>query len=117
MATPDPNLDRLLDLAGEVLVISEDGEYWVKFEAWKVAPTPAKPHGVAYSLTLHGPGNERLVGFDNAHPVSPAKWGEAQDHRHAGRRAQPYEYSDAAALLEAFWTQVDAVLDERGVDR
>jgi predicted transcriptional regulator len=67
VATPDPSLDRLLDLAGEVLVISEDGEYWVKFEAWKVAPTPAKPHGVAYSLTLQGvldasrrgPGRER----------------------------------------------------------
>ena len=50
-------------------------------------------------------------------PCRLQKWGEAQDHRHAGRRAQPYEYSDAAALLQAFWTQVDAVLDERGVDR
>ena len=117
MAAPHHSLDRLLDLDGEVLVISEDGQYWVKFEVWQVLPTAGKPHGVAYSLTLHGPGNERLIGFDNAHPVPPTKWGEAQDHHHTGQKVKPYEYTDAAALLQAFWMEVDAVLDEKGVNR
>jgi hypothetical protein len=67
----DPGLDQLLDLNGEVLVISTDGKYWVKFEVHEVEVSVSKPHGLKYSLTLHGPGNKRLVGFDNAHPVPP----------------------------------------------
>lgn len=63
MAAPDHSLDRLLDLDGVVLVISEDSQYWVKFEVWQIPPTAGKPHGLGYSLTLHGPGNERLVGL------------------------------------------------------
>ena len=114
---PDHSLDRLLDLAGEVLVVSDDGHYWVKFEVRRVPVTPAKPHGLDYSLTLHGPGNDRLVGFDNAHPVRPAKRGEPQDHRHAYKVAKPYGYKDAAGLLEAFWAEVDACLEKLRVKR
>jgi hypothetical protein len=32
----DTGLDRLLELDGEVLVLSEDGGYWVKFEVHEV---------------------------------------------------------------------------------
>jgi hypothetical protein len=39
----DDSLDRLLDLDGEVLVISQDGQYWVKFEVRRVPVTTAKP--------------------------------------------------------------------------
>jgi len=36
----------------------------------RVPSSREKPHGIDYSLTLHGPDGERLVGFDNAHPVA-----------------------------------------------
>ena len=58
---------------------------------------------------------QRLVGFDNAHPVAKQKRGEPQDHRHRLRTIGAYEYRDAATLLADFWTTVDAVLRERGV--
>ena len=64
---------------------------------------------------LHGPDGERLVGFDNAHPVGRRKRGEPQDHRHRLRTVRPYDYQDAASLIVDFWETVDAVLKERGV--
>jgi len=116
MAAPrDHTLDRLLDLDGEVLVVDQKGRYWVKFVVKRVPESPAKPHGLDYSLTLHGPSGERVIGFDNAHPVSPAKWGEPQDHRHRVRGVKLYEDSDAAALLEAFWSEVDRILRDKGI--
>jgi hypothetical protein len=75
---PDHSLDQLLGLDGEVLVISEDGSYWVKFEVRRVPVTAAKPHGLDYSLSLHDSDNRRVLGFDNSHPVPPTKWGEPQ---------------------------------------
>jgi hypothetical protein len=65
-----------------------------------------KPHGIDYSLTLHGPDGERLVGFDNAHPLGRRKRGEPQDHRHRLRTIRAYDYRDAATLLADFWTTV-----------
>ncbi len=83
--------------------------------ATPVAVSPEKPHGLDYSLTLHGPNGERLVGFDNAHPVARQKRGKPQDHRHRLRTIKAYDYRDAATLLGDFWTPVDAVLREKGV--
>jgi hypothetical protein len=114
---PDHGLDQLLDLGGEVLVISEDGQYWVKFDVRRVPATVSKPHGLDYSLTLHGPGNQRVLGYDNAHPVPPGTWGAPHDHRHGHMTVKPYDYESAAALLEAFWADVDAYLDDPGVER
>ncbi len=37
------------------------------------------------------------------------------DHRHRFRTVRPYEYQDAATLLEDFWVLVDSVLKEEGV--
>jgi hypothetical protein len=48
----DDSLDTLLDLDGEVLFIDE--KHWVKFTVKRVEPTPERPHGLSYSLTLHG---------------------------------------------------------------
>jgi hypothetical protein len=79
-----------------------EGGHWVKFVVTRVPASREKPHGVDYSLTLHGPGGKRLVGFDNAHPVAPQEQGEAQDHHHRLRTVRPYEYSDAATLLADF---------------
>jgi hypothetical protein len=63
----DPGLGTLLLLDGESFVV--EGGYWVKFDVKQVPVSREKPHGLEYSLTLHGSENERLLGFDNAHPV------------------------------------------------
>lgn len=115
----DPGLDTLLDLDGQTLFVDEIG-HWVKFVVRRTATTPKRPHGLSYSLTLHAPNGDRLVGFDNAHPVKerrgPSTRRRAEgDHRHRLRAIRPYEYKDAATLLEDFWKEVDAVLQERGL--
>jgi len=51
----DTFLDALLDLDGQVLVIDPEGRHWVRFAARRVPASEARPHGLDYSLTLHGP--------------------------------------------------------------
>jgi hypothetical protein len=114
MRKHDPALDTLLDLDGLTFVVDPEGGHWVRFVVNQVPVTPEKPHGLDYSLTLHGRNGQRLVGFDNAHPVGRQKRRQPQDHRHRIRTVRPYEYRDAATLLADFWTEVDAVLKERG---
>jgi hypothetical protein len=111
----DATLDVLLDLDGQVLVVDPEGGHWVRFVVTRVPPSPEKPHGIDYSLTLHGPNRERLVGFDNAHRVARQKRGAPQDHHHRLGTIRSYRYRNAATLLADFWTMVDAVLRERGV--
>ena len=114
----DPGLDTLLDLHGQILFVDEIG-HWVKFVVQRTEVSTEWPHGISYSLTLHAPDGARLVGFDNAHPVrdrrgpGTRKRGES-DHRHRLRTIRPYDYKDAATLLEDFWNEVDGVLKERG---
>lgn len=114
MRRHDPALDTLLDLDGLTFVVDPEGGHWVRFVVTRVEPTPEKPHGLDYSLTLHGRNGERLVGFDNAHPVAKQECGNPQDHRHRVHTVRPYVYSDAAQLLADFWAEVDRVLKERG---
>ena len=118
----DPSLDALLDLDGTVLVVDPETKHWVRFVVTSVEATEAKPHGLDYSLTLHGPDGERLVGFDNAHPIRlragpSGKRRGAQDHKHRLKTVKPYEYRDAATLLGDFWDEVYAVLKEKGVSQ
>src|SRR6266404_5146057 len=85
--TRDASLDTLPDLDGTVLVIDEEGGYWVKFEVRRVETTSERPPGLCYSLTLHGSANKRLVGFDNAHGVRQSRrpGGKSRtvyDHKH-----------------------------------
>ena len=115
MTERDVGLDHLLYLDGEVIIIHPGG-YWVKFDVKAVTVTTERPHGLDYSLTLHGPNNERILGFDNAHPVPPAKWGEPRDHEHRPKKTIPYKYETAFGLLEAFWKAVDRELRERGIE-
>jgi len=115
----DPSLDDLLDLDGQVLVVDPEGRHWVRFVVRRVSVTEMKPHGLTYSLTLHGPDGERLAGFDNAHPVKGRSGSgrpieAAYDHKHTMKAVRPYEYQDAATLLADFWTTVDAVLRKIG---
>jgi hypothetical protein len=116
----DPSLDALLELNGQVLVIDPETSHWVRFVVRRVPASEAKPHGLDYSLTLHGPDGERLMGFDNAHPVRDrsgpgGKTGPKFDHKHRLKAARPYQYKDAATLLADFWTAVDAVLREKRI--
>ncbi len=67
----DETLATLLNLNGEVFPM-ENG-YWTKFDVWLVDPEPHIPHGVRYSLSLHDRCNRRILGFDNAHAIRPAK--------------------------------------------
>lgn len=110
-------LDTLLDLHEEVLI--QDGGYWIKIEAWTVAPTEGVPHGIRYSLTLHDPSGTRVLGYDNSHAVNPSKKGFAgrrleydHVHKHARDKGMPYEFSDAGQLLTDFFEEVDKVLKE-----
>lgn len=109
-------LDPLLDLDGVILVVDPESGLWVRFVVTRVPETSDKPHGLDYSLTLHDRNGERLVGFDNAHPVRGQRRGEPQDHFHKARRVGPYGYTDAATLLNDFWREVDAVLKARGIE-
>lgn len=114
----DPSLDALLDLDGQVLVIDEAG-YWVKFVVHQVIVTEDKPHGLDYTLTLHGPDGKRLIGFDNAHQVPGKRLGApaAKDHRHRMHAVSPYDYTDAGTLVAAFWQEVESVMRQEGVWR
>jgi len=116
----DPGLDALLALDGVVFVVDPKGAHWVKMVVKQVAPSRERPHGISYSLTLHASNGERLIGYDNAHAVSTGtgpgrRASAAHDHRHQHGRTRPYDFCDAATLMQDFWNDVDAVLRERGV--
>lgn len=116
----ESSLDALLNLDGQLLFVDPEARYWVQFVVRRVTVSEARPHGLDYSLTLHGPDGERLVGFDNAHPVKvrSGPGGKAHptfDHKHRLKTVRPYEYADAATLLADFWTAVETVLRDRGV--
>ena len=116
----DPGAEVLLDLDSQVLVVDTKGQYWVRFSVSRANFSAERPHGLNYSLTLHGPGGHRLVGFDNAHPVreSHGPGGKSRgslDHKHRMETVRPYWFKDAATLLADFWAEVDKLLKERGV--
>ncbi len=96
------------------------GGYWVKIVAHKVEPSEAKPHGIDYSLCLFSSDDERLVCFDNAHPVrkkgfARPKVVSANDHVHMGKDVESYPYVDAEGLMHDFWEAVDQILAAKGV--
>ncbi len=108
MESRDPTLDVLVDLDGQVLVVDPKGGYWVRFVVTRVPESAEKPHGIDYSLTLHGPDGERLVGFDNAQPVGDRKRGEPQDHRHRLRpsdRMSTRMLQPCLLISGRLWTQ------------
>lgn len=120
-SSQESGLDYLLDLDGNIEVQNEEG-YWVKMEVCRVAVTAERPHGIKYSLTLHAPDRERLIGFDNAHGgVKPEgghfkhagkKYPYDHKHRHAKDAGVLYEFDTAYQLLDDFYAEVDRVLKE-----
>ena len=107
------DLENLLMLDGEVFPL--DNGCWVKFEAKRVEPSSAIPHGVKYSLTLHDKRNHRVIGYDNAHSFkSTQKYGakkESYDHIHKKMDVISYEFESAAQLMEDFWKSVDYYME------
>ena len=96
--------------------------YWLKFEIKRVEPTPERPHGLRYSFTLHDPGGQRLLGFDNAHAVDPvgSRFKDRPllaDHWHRTEtdEGRPYRFVSADKLIEDFFAEVRRVLVDRGV--
>ena len=117
---PEHELAYLLDYDGTRFLF--DAGYWVKIEVARAGVTRQRPHGLAYSLTLHGPDGARLLGFDNAHGVRSrggryARRPEANDHWHRTEtdEGRPYPFRSALGLVEDFLAEVERVLSERGV--
>lgn len=119
MPRRDPGLGRLLDLDGFLAEIG--GGYWVKIEAEEVPVDATRPHGIAYTLTLHDAAGHRVFGIDNAHVVrstrGPAGRSQrARDHLHRGEAVRPYVYRDADTLIDDFWREVAAILKREGIE-
>jgi len=107
----DHTLETLISLDG---FIAETGEgYWVKIEARTFEQDQTKPYGIKYSLTLHDPKGERVLGYDNAHSVPSKPSIKAHDHMHKSGKIINYDYKDAAKLLEDFWKDVDRILGRK----
>ncbi len=113
----DAGLDALLDLDGSIL--DQGDGYWVKITVRLVGtPSAERPHGISYSLTLHDPYNQRILGFDNAHAIKPmgnTKYSGQRveyDHKHRGIKDKgvPYRFVDCYQLLKDFFNEVDRVL-------
>jgi hypothetical protein len=117
----DHTTEFLLGFNGRVHYLAQG--YWLKFEARRIEPTAERPHGLRYSLTLHDPNGDRLVGFDNAHGVPPQgsrfrKPDVEHDHWHrtGDDQGRPYRFTTISQLLDDFETEVRRVLAERGID-
>lgn len=113
-------LEFLLAFDGRIHYLEKG--YWLKFAIARVEATKNRPHGLSYSFTLHAPDGTRLVGFDNAHDVSPKgsrlkRRGETTDHWHRTDEdpGRPYQFKDAETLIDDFFNEVERVLRDRGV--
>ncbi len=94
------------------------GEFWVKFDVIEVEVTTDRPHGIKYSLSLHDGNNQRIMGFDNAHPVKVSSGFKgrkfAYDHVHktASDPGTEYTFSNPEQLIADFWDEIDKVLTD-----
>jgi hypothetical protein len=113
-------LEFLLAFDGRIHHLEEG--YWLKFEIKRIEASKERPHGLAYSFTLHAPDGTRLLGIDNAHSV-PARGSrfkpapQASDHWHRTEHdpGRPYAFKDAETLIDDFFDEVERVLSERGI--
>ena len=117
----ETGLDYLLGLNGNIEFQNDEG-YWVNMDVSRVTVSTERPHGIKYSLTLHSPGGERLMGFDNAHGgIKPAgsrflhvgkQYPYDHRHRYAADSGITYEFNTAYQLISDFYAEVDRVLKE-----
>lgn len=112
----DIGIETLLNLND--YIISQEGGYWVKIEAWTVPVTISIPHGICYSITLHEPYGKRILAYDNSDAIkAPKKYKfaghrQAYDHkhRHVADKGVPYEFKDVYQLLADSFGEVDILL-------
>ena len=118
----DPGIENLLYLDGMVLEVDSELGYFVQIKAALAEVTPGRPQGIKYSLTLHSKDNDRLMGFDNAHPMEDRRRGKFSrhrklskwDHKHRFKDVAvvtPYDYINAEKLLIDFWCAVDEAIE------
>jgi hypothetical protein len=85
-----------------VLLFHEKVEYAdgdiVEVKAWAVAPSPAKPEGIKYSLVYIGKDGTRILGYDNAEGKG--------HHKHLGGRESASEFTTIERLIERFGQEV-----------
>lgn len=123
MSDYDPRkagLGTLLSLAGYRAEIG--GGFWVAISVSEVTPEAGRPYGIQYALTLHRPGDERILGYDNAHAID-VRAGPSNrsarpvtfDHVHKGERVVPYTFRSPEDLLVDFWRDVERILKEEGI--
>ncbi|MDQ2667753.1 MAG: DUF6516 family protein [Gemmatimonadota bacterium] len=115
----DYGLELLLDYNGRQETLP--GGYFLKFEIKRTSASDSRPHGLRYSFTLHDSDSMRILGFDNAHSVKPlggrGKKPPQHDHWHRTHEddGRPYQFIDAASLLDDFYREAEMVLRERGI--
>ncbi len=116
----DYTLEYLLEFDGHRHWLEQG--HFLKFEVARVEPTDLRPHGFKYSLSLHGPDGDRLMGFDNAHTVASVgsafkdRRAEADHwHRMENDPGRPYDFTDAEQLLADFFAEVRRILGEREI--
>jgi hypothetical protein len=110
--------DYLLELNGSR--IGYDNGYWVAIRVVSVEPDERRPHGLQYALTLHDERGERVLGYDNSHVVDAASGPSRRARRptksdhidRRGRRSVPYEFTTPFKLVEDFFAEVNATLNE-----
>ena len=85
-APDEHTLEFLLAFDGRIHHLEEG--YWLKFEIARVEPTPERPHGLRYALTLH---------------------------RGRGDAGRTYKFTTADQLLADFFDAVRRALEERGI--
>ena len=107
--------DGLLALNGDRYFIDHKGDLEVIFKISCATVSPARPHGLRYSLVLLNSKGDRVVCFDNAHALSQGsgpgkKSSKDYDHKHVGNKATPYKYKDAYTLVEDFWAEIDRLV-------
>jgi hypothetical protein len=118
---PDDGVETLLNLDGWTTEVG--GGFWLSVKAFRVPPDALRPQGLNYSLTMHRPGGRRILGYDNAHHPrigsGPAARSQREtrgcDHRHFRERVTWYDFESAAKLMEDFWKDAQAILEEEGV--
>lgn len=110
MRSTDFTLETLLDMDGDVYIYPS--RHWHKIEVRKLKREDNNfPQGIKYSLTLHAPNGERILGYDNAHVIAGEKMDKPFDHVHKKSRVVKYSYKNAAQLLTDFFNDINIILE------
>lgn len=120
MKLPEHTLEWLLDYDGRRHYFASG--HFLKFEIRLIEKSTQVPHGIAYSFTFHDPEGTRLIGFDNAHPISHSGGRYVKPKNEAGHwhrtirdEGRPYTFVTAEKLLEDFFTEVGKICDMQGI--